>query len=219
MYSDCSKNLEACKNLIIDVRENGGGADSGFYPLMEYAFPAGEPAGKYIHMEYPIAVNYSERNCHDRRMILTETFGNQVPEDMKAMIEGLLASLDENEGKGFVIEPEDVFDMVGRENPQHVWIITDEQCGSSGDAFVEIMSFSPKVTVVGRPTSGITDYSNCSMVKWGEFALVYPTSRDSRIDHGKGLGQKGVPVDVYIPWGPESIGKDIELDYVLKQIG
>ncbi|MBR5635782.1 MAG: hypothetical protein IKW81_02485, partial [Pseudobutyrivibrio sp.] len=59
LYADCEKELDTCNNLIIDVRENGGGADSGFYPLIEYSFPADEPANKYINIEYPIAVNYS----------------------------------------------------------------------------------------------------------------------------------------------------------------
>ena len=61
LYDDCKTELESCRELIIDVRGNGGGADSAFFPLFEYAFPAGEPAGKYIKM-YPIAVNYSDRN-------------------------------------------------------------------------------------------------------------------------------------------------------------
>lgn len=120
-------------------------------------------------------------------------------------------------GKGF-IESEDEFldGITGRANPEKVFIITDERCASSGDAFVEVMSFSPKVTVVGRPTMGITDYSNCSVVRFDDFGLIYPTSRDKRIGGGKGLAHKGVPVDKYIAWSPESIYKDVELDYCLE---
>ena len=81
------------------------------------------------------------------------------------------------------------------------------------------MSFSSKVEVVGRPTCGILDYSNCNMVQLGDFSFVYPTSRDTRIDRGLGMSQKGVPVDHYIPWTPDSIGKDLEMEYILSAIG
>ena len=48
------------------------------------------------------------------------------------------------------------------------------------------------------------------------FQLVYPTSRAKRIDAGKGILHKGVPVDVYIPWTPEHLEKDVDLEYILK---
>lgn len=84
-------------------------------------------------------------------------------------------------------------------------ILTDECCCSAGEYFVELASKSPKVSVVGRPTMGINDYSNCTNAVWGDFYFAYPTSRDCRIDLGKGLLGKGVPVDEYIKWTPDSI--------------
>ncbi len=215
LYDDCRKDLDSCRNLIIDVRGNGG-ADSGFFPLLEYVFPAGEPVNKYFKIPYPMAINYSERNCNDRKKLLKEFFGDETPEDMKAMLDKMIADIEANYGKGLIEETDDTdFSMPGREKPEKVWVITDECCGSSGDAFVEAVSFSPKVTIIGRPTCGITDYSNCSMVKIDDYGMVYPTSRDGRIDLGKGLSQKGVPVDVYIPWSPDHLEKDAELEYVL----
>ena len=145
-----------------------------------------------------------------------ENDGHNKPEEMAAMLNTMIANNTENMGKGF-LDDDDVFasGIVGKKGPKNVLIITDERCGSSGDAFAEIMSYSPKVTLVGRPTMGITDYSNCSIVSFDDFIFVYPTSRDKRIDYGKGLAQKGVPVDYYIPWSSENIGKDVELDYCL----
>lgn len=218
LFDSCRKELDECSNLIIDVRENGGGADMAFFPLFEYCFPAGEPVKKYVKQEYPIAINYSKRNCDDRLKLLKDLFGNNVPDDLKPMFDKMLSDINKNKGKGFVEEMDEPIDMCGRENPKKVFIITDERCCSSGDAFVEAMAFSPKVTVVGRPTCGIIDYSNCTVVYFDDFTMQYPTSRDTRIDYGKGVSQKGVPVDVYIPWKPENIGKDVELDYVLGQI-
>ena len=217
LYTDCKNALDNCNKLIIDVRGNGGGADSAFVPLLEYCFPEGKEITDYYKPEYPIEINYSMRNCKDRIQLLKKMFGDDLPEDMAPMLNKMVADNTENMGRGF-IESEDEFvdGIIGRADPEKVFIITDERCASSGDAFVEVMSFSPKVTVVGRPTMGITDYSNCSVVRFDDFGLIYPTSRDKRIDGGKGLAHKGVPVDKYIAWSPESIYKDVELDYCLE---
>ena len=217
LYTDCKNALDNCNRLIIDVRGNGGGADSAFVPLLEYCFPEGKEITDYYKSEYPIEINYSMRNCKDRIQLLKKMFGDDLPEDMAPMLNKMVADNTENMGKGF-IESEDEFvdGIIGRADPEKVFIITDERCASSGDAFVEVMSFSPKVTVVGRPTMGITDYSNCSVVRFDDFGLIYPTSRDKRIDGGKGLAHKGVPVDKYIAWSPESIYKDVELDYCIE---
>ena len=40
LYEKCTPLLDKCRYLIIDVRGNGGGADSAFIPLVKYCFPA-----------------------------------------------------------------------------------------------------------------------------------------------------------------------------------
>ena len=216
LFSKCKYILEKCKKLIVDVRGNGGGADSAFVPLLEYCFPEGEFVTDYYKPEYPIEINYSVRNCKDRIENLKKYLVGDIPEEMTAMLNTMIANNTENMGKGF-LDDDDEFasGIIGKKGPEKVLIITDESCGSSGDAFAEVMSCSPKVTLVGRPTMGITDFSNCNVVSFDDFRFVYPTSRDKRIDYGKGLAHKGVPVDYYIPWSPEHIGKDVELDYCL----
>ena len=224
IYDECRDELDCCNNLIVDVRGNGGGADSAFFPLLSYAYPEGVSLAEYEKTRYPIEINYSDRNCKDRLRLLNDFFGDNVPEEAKAMVDKMLSNLETNMGKGFVIDDDnddniEGDEIIGKETPERVFVITDEGCASSGEAFVEAVSFSSKAIVVGRPTCGILDYSNCNMVQLGEFTFVYPTSRDTRIDHGLGMGQKGVQVDHYIPWTPDNIGKDPELDYILERIG
>lgn len=89
-------------------------------------------------------------------------------------------------------------------------------CGSSGDNFVDIMKKMPKVTVVGRPTLGILDYSNCCTAELGDYEFLYPTSRNLAVDEGKGMTDKGVLPDVYIPWTPEHLVKDVDLEKALQ---
>ena len=101
-----------------------------------------------------------------------------------------------NKGKGFVKVASDSNVIIGRKYPLKVLVYTDEGCCSAGENFVETVSQSDKVTIIGRPTMGINDYSNCTNAVWGDFYLAYPTSRDCRVDEGKGILGKGVPVDI-----------------------
>lgn len=220
MYDECSEELESCRNLIVDIRGNGGGADAAFFPLIKYAYPENVSFSEYEKTVYPIEINFSERNCEERLKLLKSFFGDNVPEEAKPMVDKMLAELEDNRGKGFVLSSDEGLgeDIIGKRTPERVFVITDEECVSSGEAFVEAMAFSSKVEVVGRPTGGIIDYSNCNQVSFDDFIFQYPTSRDTRIDQGKGVGQKGVPVDHYITWSPENIGKDPELDYILAKI-
>ena len=219
IYAACKEDLDSCRNLIVDVRQNGGGADAAFFPLLEYGYPEGVSVAEYEKTKYPIEINYSEKNCNDRLALLKNFFGDDVPVEAKPMVDKMLSDLNENKGKGFVINADDLSEgIVGRKTPEKVFVITDERCASSGEAFVEAMAFSSKVEVVGRPTCGILDYSNCNMMSLGDFTFVYPTSRDTRIDHGLGMTGKGVPVDHYIHWTPDSIGKDLEMEYVMSRI-
>lgn len=75
-----------------------------------------------------------------------------------------------------------------------------------------------KVTVIGRPTLGILDYSNCCKVDYDDYFLMFPTSRWLAIDKGKGMTDKGVLPDIEVPWTPAHFERDIDLDKCLELI-
>ncbi|MBR0219631.1 MAG: hypothetical protein IJQ33_10540 [Clostridia bacterium] len=222
LYEECKPQLSSCENLIIDVRNNGGGSDTAFFPLFEYCYPEGKSVDEFLPKSQPPATNYSLRNCDVRLKMIDDFFAQGIPDDIRPMVEKMKNQLAQNRGKGLIAEESGDDDgglgIFGRALPKKVWILTDQGCASSGEAFVEDMSYSPKVTVVGRPTLGILDYSNCSVVMLDHFRVLYPTSRRGDLDVGKRMGHKGVPVDHYIPWSPLHLEKDVELEYVLEQI-
>lgn len=51
-----------------------------------------------------------------------------------------------------------------RESPWDMCFLSELTCGSSGDNFVSMMEYMPKVAVVGRPTKAILDYANSVML-------------------------------------------------------
>ena len=140
------------------------------------------------------------------------------------MLKQMVADLDNNCGKGFVITEEDdgseSIDLpyVGDTKVEKVFVITDGSCGSSGDNCVLILGAFPKVTVVGRPTMGIMDYSNVAMQYYDDFFLMYPTSRLTYIDDGIHMMTEGIEVDKYIPWTPEHLERDMDVKYILENL-
>lgn len=91
-------------------------------------------------------------------------------------------------------------------------VLTDCFCGSAGDFFVYLCKQSPKITVMGRPTMGVNDYSNLTEVAWNnQFKLMYPTSRLDQLDDREKSTERGIQPDIYIPWTPEHIHNDVDL--------
>ncbi len=61
---------------------------------------------------------------------------------------------------------------------------------------------------------GILDYSNCCVKDFGDYELLFPTSRDTRIDQGKGRMIRelnGYPDS----WTPEHLERDVDLEKCL----
>lgn len=223
MYKENDALLRSSDYLIIDVRENGGGSDSTYFPLLEFCLPQGKtmadlPDGPF---DCGIEINYTERNCDSRLERFEQMLSSDLPQDTRLFLTKLSEHLRNNRGRGFTSAASDddaPLPYVGAAVPKKVYIIADENCASSGDAFVDTMRKSSKVTVVGRPTMGILDFSNCSQAVFDNYTLVYPTSRSMYLDKGVQMRGRGVPVDIFIPWTPEHLKRDVDLETVLDLI-
>ncbi len=204
------------ENLIIDVRHNDGGNDTAFLTLLRYVFP-----NTFVYRELSegetIFINYTERNCENRLAEFRKYLQFDLDDLTSEYLRRAMHSHEENRGKGFVALTED-FDLVieGQANPKRIFVLSDTYCSSSGDMFVSICKRSPKVTVVGRNTLGVADYSNLAKEDYGDYVFLYPTSRTSLIDCGLGINGKGVDVDTYIPWTPAHLKEDVDLNHVLE---
>lgn len=229
MYNQNKEKMDNSRYLIIDVRGNSGGSDSAFFPLIRYCLPEGV-ACKDVKLksnkfsECGMEINFSEKNCAIRKQSIEEYVSQDIPEESKAMLNNMIEELDRNCGKGFITVSEDdggdSIDLpyTGDTKIERVFVITDEDCGSSGDNCVLVLGAFPKVTVVGRPTMGIMDYSNVAFENYGDFRLMYPTSRLTYIDKGIHMMAEGVPVDEYIPWTPEHLERDVDVEYILNNL-
>ena len=225
MYQENDALLRSNEYLIIDVRGNEGGNDSAYVPLFQFCMAEGESITtlKKGPFDSGIEINYTERNCDDRLKRFEHILDQEIPEATRNLLSQFVTELKQNWGKGFVEfgSSEDSASAptyIGTALPKKVYVITDESCASSGDAFVNDISKCSKVTVVGRPTMGILDFSNCAVQSYDRYVLVYPTSRSLYLDTGVQMRRCGVPVDIHIPWTPEHCQQDVDLDTVLKLI-
>lgn len=213
--------LSSAEQLIIDVRVNKGGSDSAYLKLLEYLFD------KDISLvdldETPMQLNMTERNYQLRKAEMASYMAQVDDPNAKKFIEAFLEILETYRNQGLVVV--DMQELLPsttikvRKGPKQVVVLTDVYCGSSGDSFVDVVSKSEKVTVIGRPTAGITDYSNLTVQPYGEqFQFLYPTSRNKLIDDGKGITGKGHQPHHYIPWTPEHLERDVDLEAALKHL-
>ena len=216
--------LRNSEYLIIDVRDNGGGNDSAYAPLFEYCSAENEPPHAAGAFDCGMEINYTARNCDARLKRFESRLEQDIPQATRDMLTAFVAELKQNRGKGFIRFGENDGDdtpagpQPGTVLPRKVYVLTDEGCASSGDAFVYEISKCSKVTVVGRPTMGILDFSNCSCQDYGRYELIYPTSRLLCLDEGIHMRRCGIPVDVHIPWTPEHCQRDVDLETVLALI-
>ncbi|MDP4552843.1 S41 family peptidase [Alkalihalobacillus macyae] len=214
--------LKRCDHLIVDVRINKGGNDLAYFELLSYLFE-GDEINLADFTTDRMLTNCTKRNVELRVEFLKKIRHSIQDENTLNQLNALICVLEENKGKGFVelnsTAIEDSLLIKTKEGPKNVILLTDVYCGSSGDSFVEVCKHSSKVTVIGRPTMGLNDYSNLAVRNWhDEFELWYPTSKLSRVDSGDGMSGKGIEPDLYIPWSLDHIHEDIDLQKAVELI-
>lgn len=203
--------------LIIDVRVNYGGSDVSYFPLLPYIFADKRTFSSLFTEDEVMFVNYTERNCRLRIDEFNQYLQQGLDDYTTEVLRDEIKLLEKNNGKGLlqVDSSEDFFVIEGLPTPKQVFILSDCYCGSSGDTFVWNAKKSSKVKVIGRNTMGITDYSNLATIDYGDYQLMYATSKMNEKNYING---KGIEPDIYIPWTPEHIYTDKDLETVLSII-
>lgn len=223
LYQECLQKIAETETLIIDVRYNNGGTDSLYFPLLHLGLEEGKGYDTLDLQDDGMEILYTEGNV-DRRLKDFETWLQQenISPDTVKLLEDFRNNLLQNRGKGYVRYQDDQDELFpgvkGGHYPEQIFVLSDIYCASSGDNFVKMMKNFKKVTVIGRPTLGILDYSNCCKVDYDDYFLMFPTSRWFAIDKGKGMTDKGVLPDIEVPWTPAHFERDVDLDKCLELI-
>lgn len=189
------------RNLIIDVRDNGGGSDVTYADVIQYLYTN---KIKLVNN----SIWSSEDNIQKFRNILNDP---EYPASGKEYIQELIKKL-EAKPNTFVRKEDNVIKKKnGLPIPRNVVILINRHCASSCEEFVLAARQSKKVTLMGENTMGVLDYANVHHLNlpctgWG---LQYATSRTNRLPEFP-IDNIGIAPTVKIPEGEDWMGFVLE---------
>ncbi len=182
------------ENLIVDLRNNGGGSDGSFQELLPIL---------YTNPIRTVGVEMLSTPLNNQRMldfINKDEYG--FDEEGKKWAQESYDKLSKHIGKFVMLNEypitETTFDTI-HQFPKNIGIIINENNGSTTEQFLLAAKQSKKVKLFGTTTTGVLDISNMYFVKspCEEFELGYSLSKSMRIPEMT-IDDKGIQPDYYI---------------------
>ena len=183
----------SAKNLIIDLRDNGGGSDDSFNELIPYL---------YTNPIRTVGVEYLSTPQNNKRMLdftndtiagFSEQFKNWARESYEV--------LEKNIGRFVGLSSAISIHQMDTiyKYPQNVGIIINDGCASSTEQFLLAAKQSKKVKLFGKKTSGALDVSNIYYTDspCEEFRLYYTLTKSYRIPD-MAIDDVGIQPDYFI---------------------
>lgn len=193
LLADSAAVLEATDNLVIDMRNNGGGSDVVYEPVFRFL---------YTRPIYAIEVELraTQDNIATRRKLAANPeVPSEIREEIRRQSDVMAAHPGEfvsTEPRGFVVE---TYDTV-LPYPRRVVVLIDG-AGSSGEQFLLAARQSHKVTLFGRRNSaGVLDFANVAEMPTtsGRFLVRWAISRSMRLPADP-VDPDGIAPDIRIP--------------------
>lgn len=208
--------MAASRKLILDLRKNAGGDEYAGTLLFPWLVDQTRTYQELLQDE-GCYVNFTALNC-ERRYDTLEAYkeGLTDPEEI-ALIEAEQQFYRDHYDHGMeYVAPtpgeDETYEPLAQA-PERVILLTDTFCEHEGEQFVAMAQrCGSKVVTIGRPTMGTLDYFDpIHMVLNEHMTLSYPIRMTKAAYEGRGISEKGLPVDEYIPWTPAEIGEDLIL--------
>ena len=184
------------ENLIIDLRNNGGGALKCVEKLLPYLYT--NPVRIYGYKYLSSKLN----NKHWENIMNNPN--NSI--EFRKYAENRLKKLNDNIG-GFVVSHSNGFSLKDSmyfeldtiyHYPINVAIIVNENCGSTTEEFLFYAKQSKKVKIFGKKTYGVLDITDMHPVDFssGDFRLYYCTAISMRLPEFS-IDNYGIQPDFY----------------------
>lgn len=184
--------ITTTENLIIDLRNNGGGSDRSFEKILPLI---------YTNPIRTVGVEFLSTPLNNKRMedFLTDP---DFPEEAKTWAREGLEKLNKHPGEFVMLDSVsvsiDTFSKV-LPYPKKVGIIINEGNGSTTEQFLLAAKQSQKVKLFGTTTFGVLDISNMHFINspCNTYKLGYSLTRSKRIPEFT-IDNKGIQPDFYI---------------------
>ena len=213
--------IAGCKKLILDLRRCVGGVEDACWPLLPYLLDKPRTLAELLN-DKGSYVNCTRTNCELRYRQLSayeETLSD--PEERAFLAEERRFYLD-NYGKGLRFKAPEAGESplveAAEQAPEQIVMLTDTFCENEGEQFAAMVQrCGGKIRTIGRPTMGTLDTFDPITVALNEhMTLSYPIAMSVEAYEGRGVADKGLPVEEYIPWTPAEIGEDRLLQRALE---
>ncbi|MEG0473116.1 MAG: S41 family peptidase [Solibacillus sp.] len=205
--------LNSIQNIIFDVRVNYGGNDLFYFPFVGYTIDETVRASQIVQPDEVMYTNYTANNCDLWIDSLSNYLKQPLDEATKIVLEKEIEKFKMNYGVGMKkVEDNEDFTFEPKGTGKKVFILSDVTCGSSGETFIKNLKHSPKVKVIGRSTMGILDYFNVTTKDYGNYEFGYSVSKMYEKYHNNEIGTSP---HIYIPWTPQHLVEDVDLNYAL----
>lgn len=175
--------------LILDLRDNGGGSDFSYDPILPYLNTG------------PINVIGADVYATDANIAGWAALLKMpdIPGDEKERVQDILDRMEKNKGKfiNMIDDEQTTFDRI-EEFPKKVVVLINKGCGSTTEEFLLSVKQSRKVVLMGESTAGVLDYANMRTADFPNipYTLFYATTKSRRITMGQGIDNKGVQPDI-----------------------
>jgi hypothetical protein len=209
LIADHRAELASHPNWIIDVRDNGGGADGTYKPLLGWLLDGELPHHTVEFLVTPDNIKRQEEVCPQlSNPAACMTSLGPVIEAMRAAKPGtyVMKGTERISYDKVALEPK---------RPARVAILIDRDCGSTCEQFVLEARTSFRVKLVGRPTYGALDDSNMRPhpLPSGVRTLLYATTRSTRVPDMR-IDGIGIPPDILLPKPQDAAARDAEVAQV-----
>ena len=179
------------RNLVIDLRGNGGGDDGFANELAEAIFTQEEsiPQTKQVQLFSPLSkIGY----C----ITLSIVYGPEIPEEGKKFCNNVRNSFSKAPFAQLLPRNDQIKTVIlhGKRSVTYkskIYVITDSSCASSCETIVEKLSLHPRVVTIGQSTYGALHFSNAGtfVLPNSEIVVHLPTLRQDYENEAKeGVG-------------------------------
>jgi hypothetical protein len=177
-------------NLVIDVRNNGGGSDITYHPLLPLLYTDSIRSVGVSILSTPDNIRKFEEVLADSTYPAGQKLGiRRLVDDLRARPGELVDRGSSARGYDSVLPL-----------PRRVGVLMNRGCGSSCEQFVLAARESGKVTLLGERTAGVLDYANVHGIATPcpHIRLNYATSRSNRLPHDP-VDPHGIAPQVAVP--------------------
>lgn len=224
LYARHASDIENADKLILDLRRCVGGDEGAGWFLFPLLLTCEKRLSDLIADEGSYVL-CTRNNCDIRLSLLRslmERTKDTLQEEEAAILAEQISFFKDNYAKGLVFAKpapiEDELLIPAAKAPAKVVILLDTFCENEGEQFVAMCRrCGAKVQIIGRPSMGTLDYYDPVHLEVHEhMVLSYPIRMTKAAYEGRGISEKGIEPDLYIPWTPDEIFRDLLLEKALE---